>query len=238
MGILPLLSFSQSINTSQNFILLRSDKIIYPSKIVLNRSIFKGYVLGDGIEYLNKNIKFFREHGQVFVNASWAEKPGSKHDYFPQIESGRLNIFQETVITKTKYNMHSRHQTETVSKNINYYYNSGFGKIKKLKYKNLKIDLQGYEESMKYFNSVKRSRITSRTFDYVGYALCLFGIYKGVDRVRKSENDEIKGLGDFSEALTYLGSGFGSLIVANFLLKKEEEKMLKSIRVFNLKNKQ
>ncbi|WP_316841249.1 hypothetical protein [Pedobacter gandavensis] len=157
------LTAQSQVQNSKNYLYLYSDSIIYADKIQL-RPDFSGYwqLRVDSRRVPADQVKFFNNENGFFANT---RKLTFMRDaeFSERIIEGKINVFQERSYDPYAYDWHHRHENHSANPMaMSMYYNKGFGDLKKLKYRNLKNDLAGHPESMKFLNTYKKRSVISK----------------------------------------------------------------------------
>ncbi len=158
------------------FVYLFNNQIITGNAVTYKNPIFKSsYILVDETEYKSGTVKFYQNEQDFFANTLGIT---SRNHFVPRIQQGRVNLYEynETEHNPGFYNANTGMMTGGGSRQkIVYYYNSGFGDLKKATYSNLNVDLQDNPEAMLYLDKYKKTNNLSRGL-YVGAgALMLIG---------------------------------------------------------------
>ena len=149
-----------STKTLESFIYLYNGDIVKVQEINYEAGgLFKkGYLLADGERYEVKDVKFYSKGNNYFANGS----DYSTKDFIERYRKGKINLYRTFYSTTSTTTSQGGMSTTRNGTKVDYLYNVGYGDLKKLKYRNLKIDLVSSPEAMVHLNKYKRSRNIKR----------------------------------------------------------------------------
>lgn len=163
-------SDSSLVDLSRPFICLFDGKLIAANEIIYEEKLIKkSYLSVDGKRYETKQIKFYNTPDGFYANSS----KYFSGDFIKRIHEGNANVFVfNSSIDRT--NTQPGGYTTVKSTNIStYFYNIGFGDLKKVKYANLKLDLSDNAQAMAHLKKYKNTRSIKRGLLIGGVAMVL-----------------------------------------------------------------
>jgi hypothetical protein len=161
----------------KKFLCLFPDSMIYASDIKYHRqSLGKDYFIVDSLRIYSGSVKFYNNETGFYAQ-------NENGDFIRMIKEGRVNLFEYKFTTYQPapgyYNPYTGIYFPSLNPPIQetftkYYYNKGFGDLKKVNYQNLKIDLSDNPESMFHIIKYKSLRKAQISTFIIGSA-CMFG---------------------------------------------------------------
>lgn len=155
------LNAEAQVNESNNFVYLYSDSVIYANNIRLRSDFFNSKQLRvDSKPMSLTQVKFFKSDEGFFANTSklntWKTKGLAE-----RVIEGKINLFQERTY-KSYFNNgpYMHHSSPTVD--IRMFYNKGYNNLKKVNYRNLKMDMADDLESLDLLEGYRKSVKTSK----------------------------------------------------------------------------
>ncbi|MBG6235869.1 hypothetical protein IWX76_002450 [Pedobacter sp. CAN_A7] len=140
------------IDESRNFVYFYSDSVVYGKNIRLRYDFFNSLQLRvDSKPVTLRQVKFFKNDEGFFANLKgigiW------QHDGLAErIMEGRVNLYQER-----PYRTLTDHYSElNNAREINTFYNKGYGDLKKTNYNNLRVDMADHAESMAFLENYRK----------------------------------------------------------------------------------
>ncbi len=169
------LSAGAQVRQSENFIYLYSDSVIYARNIRLRPDFFNALQLrADSRRIPLEQVKFFNNENGFFANTRRLNF-GRNTEFAERIVDGKINIFQlrsyDPLLGDRGYHDRGRRR-EAIS--IEMYYNKGYADLKKVSYRNLKMEMAGNRQAMDLLEGYRRSISTSRTL-YIAAGASLVG---------------------------------------------------------------
>lgn len=151
--------------------LIPAEKVIYNSKI-----LGKDFINVDDQRYEINDVKFYQGLDGFYANS----KKYQVGNFLKRKEEGNANIywFSGSVSSTTSgpggYHPPGTGYTITqTSTKTTFFYNIGFEDLKKMKYRNLKLDFANHPDAMIHVNKYKRTRNIKRTLLIGGAAMML-----------------------------------------------------------------
>lgn len=163
-------SDSSLVDLSGPFICLFDGKLIAANEIIYEEKLIKkNYLSVDGKRYETKQIKFYNAPDGFYANSS-------KYlvgDFIKRIHEGNANVFVFYGSINSTRTQPGGYTTTTSINTATYFYNIGFGDLKKVKYANLKLDLSDNAQAMAHLKKYKNTRSIKRGLLIGGVAMVL-----------------------------------------------------------------
>jgi hypothetical protein len=219
------ISFAQDVDETKNYVYLFNGSVEYGNIVEQKMGLFQGAkIRADNKEWSPKEVRFYKSERGFYANIGPAK--GKTSRTFAQRErTGNINLYRlvQTYYTGAGYTSGGGMGGRS-GRSVTYYYNKGFGDVKKANYKNLSVDLVDNKKSLLHLSNYKRA--------YNMQSGCLFGVFASVvgGQVIMSIAEKNKRPG---EKLNYapLFVGFGSAIVfavATAVFASKKHKHLKA----------
>jgi hypothetical protein len=160
------ISFAQDVDETKNYVYLFNGSVEY-GNIVEQGGFFKGKIKLDGKEFSTREVKFYKGETGFYANIAHIKR-GTRT--FAQRETkGKVNLYR---LVQTSYQPGGYtpgfggmggmgggyYSGGGVRTSVTYYYNKGFGEVKKASYGNLKEDLADNQKSMLHLSYYKKAR--------------------------------------------------------------------------------
>jgi len=156
------LNAEAQVNESQNFVYLYSDSVIYARNIRLRTNFVNSRQLRvDSKPTSLKQVKFFKNDEGFFANTSKLSGWGAKKGLAERVIEGRINLFQERTYRTFFSGGQYMHHNAVVD--VRMFYNKGYDDLKKVNYKNLKVDMADNVESLDLLENYRKSVKTSKS---------------------------------------------------------------------------
>jgi hypothetical protein len=148
--------FSQESGCN-NFYYLYSGNLVCANSIEYKTPVFgTRHFIIDGKRVELDKIKFYKNETGFYGNTA-QDLHFDSPSFVIRIKEGNLNLYEYTgTVTHMNMGPHGGMVGSTHSRVKNYYYNKGYGNLKKAKYSNLKVDLADNPESLIHINKYKK----------------------------------------------------------------------------------
>jgi hypothetical protein len=223
-------AFSQN---SKNFTYSFSGDTTYASNIkYVSRFFSNNYFKINDKRALGKDIKFYKKGGIFFGNFKRFSM-FNKTNFAKREVEGAVNIFRnETLISPTYlqpgFNNGMMHPGGIKTR---YFYNVGeFGDLKRLKYKSLRVDLNGNEDSMLQLKKFKRVRRRETLLYIVGGSIFAAGVATFIDDTNNTPDGVTPKVG---RGFLIIGAGVGTLITNYIISSNKRDHLMDAIDIFN-----
>lgn len=239
------LSARAQVDGNRDFVYLYSDSVIYADQVRLRPDIMGGWQLkADSRTVPLRNVKFFNGRNGFFANTRKTNIL-SQNSFSERVLEGKMNLFEEVIYDEGIYNPRFGYSSRfNRPVNLRMYYNKGFSDLKKVNYKNLKIDMADNPVSLDFLTAYRRSLNVRNTL-YVGAGASVVAglvsfVISGTKGGESSEEFFNRKPGSFNHkrpnfvpAFTLLGIGAG-LSVGGFLVhRKASQHLENAVDVYN-----
>ncbi len=213
---ISLESFSQ-YTPGVRYLHLVNDSIVYGTEISLEKKLFSRSVLIDNHKFKQSEVKFYVQYSQIHANLRHLSP--FKTNYFARcISKGKLNLF---ISTTTSYNM----ETGSIRTSTDYFYNKNFEEVKKLHYKNLKVDLKDNPECLIILNKSKKLTTWTKIALIGGASLIVVPFLNIIFQPMDGKLDKV--------AIACAPVGVVSILISNPLRYKTKKNNKKAFDVYN-----
>lgn len=202
------LSARAQVDESRNFIYLNSDSVVYASKIRLRPDFLDSWQLrADSRRFNTDRVKFYNNEDGFFANTRKLDY-GSYGSFSERIVQGRINLYQQIIYDPLVYDRYSRfrHGRATAA-DVSLYYNKGYQDLKKVNYRNLKVDMADNAESIALLNVYRKKTNTGTLLYATAGASIIAGLITFVTRGHEITSEPGFGGHNFP---TYKGPNFAS----------------------------
>jgi hypothetical protein len=173
------------VDESRKFIYLLNDSVVYGKYVDLHNPIFgSSYISIDDVKVKSKRIKFFNGSEGFYANISSADNL-NKPLFAERIKKGDINLYEyyrETYNAST--GSFGGGGSISYSK---YYFNKGFGDVKKANYENLVGYMSDNELSRRYLTKSKKLKNTQAAMFGGGLLVALISL----SSISNSSNETI-----------------------------------------------
>ncbi len=161
---------SAQVDESRNFIYLYSDSVIYAENVRLRTDFFDAFQLrADSKRIPIQQVKFFNNDEGFFANTKKLNATGQVR-LSVRTEDGRINLFEERSFNTFNNRRHTYYEGSRDRVDIRMFYNKGYDDLKKVNYKNLKIDMADRFESLDLLEGYRKNTNTSKALYAAGTA--------------------------------------------------------------------
>ncbi len=187
------LNANAQVDESRNFIYFYSDSVIYAENVRLRTDFFDAFQLrADSKRIPLQQVKFFNNDEGFFANTRKLNATGQVR-LSVRTEEGRINLFEERSFNTFYNGRHTHHEGRV---DIRTFYNKGYDDLKKVKYKNLKIDMVGHTESLDLLEDYRKNTNISKALYAAGVASAAAALISFL--VKAKDNQKIPTGGGFN----------------------------------------
>lgn len=240
MKILSIVSFvfivlQQSlygqVDQSKNYLYLKSDSVIYGENITYNTRYFgSSYFLVDTIKINPIHVKFYQSKSGFYGRS---DKMEVNPVFAVRVIQNKINIFKIDTI----YSSYRFYPTATgmassgLVINKQHFYNKGYSDLKKLNYRNLKVDLADNPESSLHLNKCKSVKRNTTILYSAGFALIIGGLGSLIAKTSNvPENTPEPNLkGNFAA----MGVGFACCWAGYFVSLSQPKHLINAVKSYN-----
>ena len=228
-------------NISETYLYLYNDSLIkFKNLEVKLTPTGIPYFQTDNSKIELDNVKFYKDFTGFYANAK---------NYYPsylplfakQICHGKINTYQFTQELTTRP---MRYYNDQMHYNL-LYYNKGFDDLKKINYRNLKVDLTDNPDALKHLNNYELCKISQTGFALAGQFSIVDGIIISVKQTSKDqkvfEKEFMAGKKSVNDNpgvrlnpfFIGLGGGIGFFVIAGEFSIFKHKQLKKAIDTFN-----
>jgi hypothetical protein len=157
--------FSQDVDETKNYVYLFNGTVEYGTIVEQGRGLFQGSkVRVDNREWSAKDVKFYKGETGFYANIGNG-RGGASRTFAQRERKGKVNLYRliQTYYSSGGYTpgfggMGGSYSPGGTRTSITYYYNKGFGDVKKALYRNLVVDLADNKKSMLHLSYYKKAR--------------------------------------------------------------------------------
>ncbi len=223
------------VDENKYYLYLFSDSLLYGKEIE-----YKIPFLGPNYFNIDSRrieldiVKFYQNETGFYANTKSLSFSGIS-SFAERLKKGKINLYEKT--TKSQAMGHINPSTGMYMggggfSKTTYYYNKGFGDLKKANYSNLIIDLSDNAESLLSLNKYKSLRKTEVTFYTIGAALFVGGFISLVNKTKDVDYDTEPHPNLTGNAII-MGTGFACGIVGVTISFGKTKHLKKAIDKYN-----
>lgn len=163
---------------NKHFIYTNTGEIIFGKNVDYEKPFLGSpFIQIDTKKFQLDKVEFYKNETGFYANTANISFSGSSA-FSQRIRKGKINLYEKETTNYSPGHFNSAtgmYSGGFSTKKIKYYYNIGFGELKKANYKNLCIDLANKPESVIYLNKYKLANKTQIALTVIGGALIVGG---------------------------------------------------------------